>query len=143
MDYYGGKYYICYRSCSFIDDYTISINGSKNKNENLSYSKFIRKDGANWIHWYGIGIIYSSGVGAVQKELSSESISALKTYKYKIVDSSGNLIQDFERIDDLSNTRTAGSATNFYYNYYLLLSSTCMDYVIKKELNGCKIVFCH
>ena len=70
-------------------------------------------------------------------------VSVLKTYKYKIVDSSGNLIQDFGRIDDLSNTRTAGSTTNFYYNYYLLLSSTCMDYVIKKELNGCKIVFCH
>lgn len=141
MDYYGGKYYMCYRSCSFIDDYTISINGNKNKNENLENSKFIRKDGANWIYWYGIGIIYSSGVGAVQKNLSSESISALKTYKYKIVDSSGNLIQDFGKIDDLTNTRTAGSATNFYYNYYLLLSSTCGDYIIKKELNGCKIVF--
>lgn len=60
-------------------------------------------------------------------------VSVLKTYKYKIVDSSGNLIQDFGRIDDLSNTRTAGSTTNFYYNYYLLLSSTCMDYVIKKS----------
>lgn len=141
MDYYSGKYYMCYRSCSFTDSTTLSITGSKSKNENLQNSVKIPTTGSNYTWWYGLGIIYSMGTGTEQKELSDESKNALLRYKYKLVDSSGNTLIDFGKIDRLENYQDFGGDVSYKYNYYLLASSTVGDFDIKKELVNGKIIF--